>query len=645
MITSFRKFFQSKFGMAVFLGFLAVVAFAFAGAEISGTSIGGVSPGERVAAVGQDTITTGELTGTTQTALRGIQRGNPTVTMPVFLAEGGLDEVLSQMIDRFAIGAYAEQTGLRAGENLVNSEILQLPAFRGVSGEFDQSVFERRLAEQRISEAVLRRDLADGLLAQQLLLPAGASAQMPQKAARLYASLFFEQRSGRIALIPSALYASDEALEDAAVEAYYSESRTDYINPERRTLRFAVFNADNLTANITPSEDEIAARYERDTLQYAARESRDVTLFTVPTQEGATALVEQIRAGKSLEIAAREAGFNTTQVTDRDQEQFASATSYAAAQAVFAASQGDIIEPAQGTLGWYIARVDAITDTPESALADVRETIAQALTEEKRAAALGDLSAEIEEQVDLGTSLTEIADTFDLTLQESPPLLADGRVFGDPLAPANPALRAILDTAFGLDERQPQLVTLVPGSQFLVYDVTNIVESAAPPLADIRERVEGDLRLAQASERAKEAADRVMEKTGGDTTLAEALGQEDADLPRADTVSLARAEIEQLRARGNVPPALVLLFSMSEGAVKRLEAPGNQGWILVALDEIVAGEVPEGSPIIAQSQQQLAESLSAEYTEQFVKAMREDVGVETNETALESVRKRLLGET
>ncbi|MEM9310859.1 MAG: SurA N-terminal domain-containing protein [Pseudomonadota bacterium] len=645
MITSFRKFFQSKFGMAVFLGFLAVVAFAFAGAEISGTSIGGVSPGERVAAVGQDTITTGELTGTTQTALRGIQRGNPTVTMPVFLAEGGLDEVLSQMIDRFAIGAYAEQTGLRAGENLVNSEILQLPAFRGVSGEFDQSVFERRLAEQRISEAVLRRDLADGLLAQQLLLPAGASAQMPQKAARLYASLFFEQRSGRIALIPSALYASDEALEDAAVEAYYSQNRTDYINPERRTLRFAVFNADNLTANITPSEDEIAARYERDKLQYAARESRDVTLFTVPTQEGATALVEQIRAGKSLEIAAREAGFNTTQVTDRDQEQFASATSYATAQAVFAASNGDIIEPAQGTLGWYIARVDAITDTPESALADVRETIAQALTEEKRAAALGDLSAEIEKQVDLGTSLTEIADTFDLTLQESPPLLTDGRVFGDPLAPANPALRPILDTAFGLDESQPQLDTLVPGSQFLVYDVTDIVESAAPPLADIRERVEGDLRLAQASERAKEAADRVMEKTGGDTTLAEALGQEDADLPRADTVSLARAEIEQLRARGNVPPALVLLFSMSEGAVKRLEAPGNQGWILVALDEIVAGEVPEGSPIIAQSQQQLAESLSAEYTEQFVKAMREDVGVETNETALESVRKRLLGET
>ena len=645
MITSFRKFFQSKFGMAVFLGFLALVALAFAGADITGNTFGGIVQGERVALVGDDEVTSNELATTTQSTLRSVQRQNPTVTMPLFIEEGGLDEVLSQMIDRYAIGAYAEMLGLRAGENLVNSEIIQIPAFRGVSGEFDQQTYETALANQRISEAVLRRDLADGLLAQQILLPAISLPQMPEKVARRYASLFLERRSGNIALVPSVLFRSDEEPDDAAIEAYYTENRETYVLPERRTVRFSIFNADNLNTDVTPSAEEIAARYEENKEQYAAREARDVTLFTVPTQEGAQALVDQIRAGKSLEAAARDAQFNTTQVVDRDQEQFAASASFAAAQAVFAAEQGDVVDPAQGTLGWYVARVDKITRTPERTLEQVTGEITEALSAEKRVAALSDLSARIEEQVDLGTSLNEIADAFELTIEESPPLLPDGRVFDDPLSQPNPALRAILDTAFNLDESEPQLDVLVPGSQFLVYDVSSITESAAPALAVIRDRVAADLSLFNANAEAKETAQRLLDKARAGESLADAVAAEEIDVPRPDPVSLARAELQQIATRGNVPPALVLLFSMSAGTVKLLEAPGNQGWILVALDEVTAGELEEGNPLVERQRDQLAQAVGEEYSEQIRSSMRETVGVETNETALDAVRAQLLGET
>ncbi|MDJ0977785.1 MAG: SurA N-terminal domain-containing protein [Erythrobacter sp.] len=643
MITSFRKFFQSKIGMAFFLGFLALVALAFAGADITGNTFGGLARGERVALVGDDAVTNAELVETAQSTLRSVRRENPTLTMPTFIAEGGLDEVLSQMIDRLAIAAFAEDAGLRAGENLVNSEILQIGAFRGVSGEFDQQVYQQALADQRISDATLRRDLSDGLLAQQMLLPAIVAPRMPDKVTRRYASLFLERRSGAIALIPSALYTTEDEPDAAALEAYYIANRTDYILPERRTLRFAVFNTDNLTDDVTPSEAEIAARYKENEDQYAAREARDVTSFTVPTEEGAKAIVEQIRAGKSLEAAARDAGFNTTQALDRDREQYASSVSFAAAQAVFAAGQGEVAEPAQSTLGYVIARVDKITNTPARSLDEVRDEITQALTQEKRAAALGDLSARIEAEVDQGTSLTEIADAFDLTLDESPPLLADGRVFGDPTTAPNPALRPILDTAFSLDESQPQLDVLVPGSQFLVYDVTSITESAAPPLAEIRDRIARDYGLAEASKIARQTAQRVVDRVRNDTSLTAALGEEDKPLPAPDDVTLGRPELQQLSARGPVPPALALMFSMAEGTTKLLEAPGNQGWIIVTLDEITSDDVEPGSPILAGLSQEFVQTLSAEYSDQLSKAMRESVGVETNESALEEVRAQLAG--
>ena len=643
MITSFRKFFQSRFGMAVFIGFLALVALAFAGADMTGTTFGGVVQGERVALVGDDEVTSNDLTSTAQSALRGVQRENPTVTMSSFVAEEGVDEVLDQMIDRYAIGAFAEMAGLRAGDNLVNSEILKIPAFRGLSGDFDQERYQRLLADQRITDAILRRDLADGLLSQQILLPALATPRMPEKAARQYAKLFLERREGQIALIPSSEFTNDDAPEQAALEEFYSENRAQYVEPERRTLRYAVFSADNLTDDLTPTSEEIAARYEADKEQYAARSTRDVTAFTVPTLEGAEAIVAAIRGGQSLEAAARDAGFNTTSVTDRDQEQYASSASFAAAQAVFAAEQGAVIDPAQTTLGYQIARVDKITNIPERSLAQVSGEIKQTLTAEKRARALGDLSARIEEEVDEGTSLLEIADSFDLTLEESAPLLADGRVFGEPGAQPNEALRPILDTAFQLDESQPQLDVLVPGQAFLVYDVTNIAESNAPPLASIRDRVVADFQLAQGSKLARKAAQRVLEKARGDSTLASAMSEEEQRLPPVDDVTLTRREVQQLRQRGAVPPAVALMFSMARGTIKLLEAPGKQGWILVSLSEITADELEDDSPIIEGTQRQLAQNLRDEYAEQLSSAMRDAVGVEINESALEEVKSKLAG--
>ena len=61
------------------------------------------------------------------------------------------------------------------------------------------------------------------------------------------------------------------------------------------------------------------------------------------------------------------------------------------------------------------------------------------------------------------------------------------------------------------------------------------------------------------------------------------------------------------------------------------------------MDEITTDDLPEDNPIVPGLRQQLAQTLRAEYTEQLTKAMREEVGVETNEDALEAVRTQLIG--
>lgn len=642
MLTFFRRFFQSKIGLPIFLGFLVLMALAFAAADITGSTFGGVSGGDRVAVVDGEPIGTSELVTAANTALDQVRQQNPTLTMPEFIEAGALDEVLRQLIDRYAVGHYAEKYGLRAGDNLVNSEILQIQAFRSLSGEFDQQIYLAALRQRGLTDAVFRRDLVNGLLEDQLLRPALLSPQMPEKIARQYASLVLERRRGQIALIPSSAFAPESGPTDAQLTEWYGTNRTLFMQPERRTLRFAVFGDDTLEVSATPTEAEIAARYKRDADQYKATERRAVTAFVVPTADAAKALAARIRGGVSLEAAAREAGFSASQTELRDREATANATSFAFAENVFKADEGGVIEPAQGTLGWYVARVDKVERTPARSLDQVRSEIAEQLAVEKRSAAIADLTAEIEGEIDSGTALSEVAKAYNLKVETTPPLLADGSAFQRPDVQIVTQLRPLLATAFQMEESEPQLAP-VPGNQYVIFEVARVEEAAAPPLAQVKEQAEAAWRRAQGAKLAKQTAERVIKQVRGNSDLAAALAAQNKPGLEREVIDLERREL-LARSQGNVPPPLVLMFSMAQGSVKLLEAPRNIGWYVISLDEITTSPVDQEPGLLEQTRRQLAPTLTEEYRRQAAAAMRKELGSTRNEAAIEAVRKQLAGE-
>lgn len=643
MISFFRRFFQSKIGLPIVLAFLALIALAFAASDITGSSFGGVSNSDRVAVVGGEAIPAADLTLAANTALDQVRQQNPTLTMPEFIAEDTLDEVLRQLMDRYAVGRYGAKYGLRSGENLINSEILQIGAFRGLTGEFDPQTYQAALRQRGLTDAVFRRDLNDGLIEQQLLGPALAAPQLPEKIARQYAALVLERRKGEIALIPSAAFAPAGNPTDAQLTAWYRDNRTKFMRPERRTLRFAVFGADTLEVSATPSPAEIAARYKRDAAQYQARERRAFTSFVVPTQDAAKALVARIRGGVSLEAAAREAGFTASTSELRDREGTSGATSFAFAEAGFKAASGGIVEPAQGTLGWYVARVEQVERIPARSLAEATPEITDQLTTEKRGAAVADLTAEIEAEIDGGTALAEVAKAYGLTVETSPALLANGQAFGRPDVQIVPQLFPVLSTAFQMEESEPQLAEVIPGEQFVVFEVARIDEASAPPLAEVREDAIAGWKRAMGAKSAREAADRITAKVRGKTALTAALAAEGKPGFEREVIDLGRRELLAQR-QGNLPAPLVLMFSMAEGSVKVLEAPGNLGWFVVSLEDISTAGIEQEPDLVKQTRQQLAPVLSSEYRRQALTAMRAELGTTRNDAAIEAVRKQLAGE-
>lgn len=640
MLQSFRSFFQSKIGIVVTLAFLGLIAIAFASSDVANTgTFGGIAGGDRVAVVGDDRVSSSDLSRATTSALESARQQNPTLTMEAFLAQGALDEVLSQMLQRFAIAEYGEQIGLRAGNNLVNSELLQIDAFRGADGNFDQNTYRAALAQRGLSDALVRQDMAASLLSNQVLAPVSLGTRMPAKLATQYARLLRETRQGAIATLPSAAFAPEGDPTTAQLQAYYTSNRSSYLRPERRVIRYATFGEESLEQLSAPTDAQISARYERDRAQYAASETRRLSQVIVPTQAAADALVAEVRSGKTLAAAAREKGLAAGPMGPISQSDYAAQSSAAVAAAVFNAGSGEIASPARAPLGWYVVRVEEINRTPGQSLEQARAEIAEILAVEQRREALLDLGAEIEQELDSGGNLVEVAQELGLDLETTAPVTADGRVYES--ADSAPAILATaLSTAFAMDEEQPQLAEIVPGETFLVFDVAQITESAAAPLAEIRDRVIADWKKSQGAVAAKAAADRVMARIREGQTLAAALAAEDAAIPAPDQINMGRQQLAQI---GQVPPVLALLFSMAENTTKRLEAPSDNGWFVVRLDEIEPGNIEGDDQIVLATQRELSQLAGDEYIQQFVTAIQDEVGIERNETAVEAVRRQLSG--
>lgn len=545
MITFFRNIIFSKIGAGVTVAFLVLIALAFAAGDVlnfgGGTTI---QSSDEVARVGSHKITAAEYEKAVADAFNQEQQSNPRLTRGAFVAMGGGELVLNQLIDRAAMIEFGRKHGIVAGDRLIDSEIAKLPIAQGADGRFSQKVYEAFLQQRGFTDKQVREDLTASLVARQLLVPASFGAKFPQDGTLRYSSFLRERRKGAIALLPSQAFAPPAAPGEAEVTAYYNKTRAAYTVPERRTLRYAMIDASVVKAVAAPTEVEIAARYNANKALYAASETRKIVQLVVPTESAARAILAETAKGASLETAARSKGLSTSTL-NLSKAALANQASSAVADAAYAAKTGAVVGPARSGLGWHLLRVDAIDSKPARTLDQVRGELTAQLSEAKRRQALSDFSAKIEEEFDNGSALSDVAKELSLTPTVTEPLTADGKVFGKPGQSVPAELAKVVQAAFSMErQNQPQLAEIDPGKRFVVFDVTQITAAAPAPLAEVKPIVIAQLQLEKGQVAAKAAAERVLAATKKGTDLAAAVAQLGVSVPPVDQVDMGRAELE-----------------------------------------------------------------------------------------------------
>lgn len=640
MLSFFRNLSKSIVGKVILILFVVAIFASFALADISGFGGGALSGGGgTLVETGDEQVSERDFSMGMERLLTNARQQNPEATYAT--VAGSAPELIDQLTDDAAVKGFARETNLLVSRKLIDAEIASLPQTRGLDGKFSQDAYAQFLAQQRLTDATVRR-LFEGDIARRLMIgPVAANARVPVGVATPYASMLLEQRRGEMVFVETASFRAGLAPTPSDLQAFYDQNKQRYIVPEQRVLRIAAIGPEQVAA-VVPTEQQIAADYNANRATYGGRETRVISQAVVPTKASADAIVARARGGASFVAATAPAGFSAEDISvgPQTRAQFVSLAGEKVANTAFAAAAGAIVGPVQSDLGWHVIRIDAVRGEPGKSLAEARPEIVTKLTADKRKEALLDLVAKVEEAIEGGSSIVEAAAANRLTLTETPLITGAG------VDRANPAYRfpaaqgPALKSGFDLEAEDDPVVETLPGDAgYLLVGLGRVVSAAPAPLAQIRDRVGAEWIAKQASDRARAVAAGIAAKVGRGAAMADAARQGGAGVSVVQPFGARRMQLSEAPPQFAAP--LRILFSLSAGKSRMVADPQGIGYFVVRAVSITPGNASTQPTLIAQVQQSFQETVAQELAGQFLAAVRMEVGVKRDEKAISAARTRL----
>jgi peptidyl-prolyl cis-trans isomerase D len=641
MLRQFRTFNKTKIGTLFMAGIFLIGLAGFAVGDLYNVGTGKVGfsfgmDANSLAKVGDQKVSEQEMEQAMQRRLNQVREQQPEASYATI--SGDFDKILDALIDERTLIAFADKYGFHLSKRLIDAEIANIPAAKGLNGQFSQQAYNQFLQQQRLTDQQVRDVIAGSLLQRMLLAPVAGNARIAVAMAKPYASMMLEAREGEAAAIPVELFRAGLNPTDAQLQQYYTANRARYMIPEQRVIRFARIGAEQVAANV--SDQDIAAYYNSHKADYAAKDTRTITQAVVQNQAAANAIAAKVKSGSTIAAAAGTNAAVTT-ITDQSRDAYAGAAGGKVADAVFSASKGSIVGPVQGDFGWVVAKVDSIKSTGGKTLDQAKPEIAAKLKESKAKEAIEDTVDKVQDAIDNnGTNFTEAAAQAKLPITQTPLIVANGTSRVDPNFKAAPELAAAIKTGFDISPSDPpEIVSAGEGNGYVLVSPGQVVPAAPAPLASIRQQVANDWINAQAMQRAHAAAAAIVAKTSRGMSLADAMKQSGVALPPSRPIAARRIQLAE--AQDKVPVALQMLFTLGPGKSQLFNDPQGRGYYIVKVDKITSGNAMFQPQLISRMQTDLRDAVSQDYATEFQAAVRSDMKVKRNEDAIRALRARM----
>lgn len=534
----------------------------------------------------------------------------------------GIDQaVLAQVVSQRALDNEATTLGISVGDARVREEVLQVPAFRGLSGDFDREAYRFALSQSGLSEAEFETSIREDIA--RTLLQGAIVGGVPQPTA--YAEAL-SQFIGEARAITYARLTTDDitaplaGATEADLQAFYDANPALFTKPEERDISYVWLTPDMIQDSLDIDEQALRDLYNERITEFMVPERRLVERLVyvdTATAEAAKASLNDTTDFDAL-VSARGLDLADVDLGDVSRDDLG-----ANADAIFAAAPGDVVGPLNTTLGPALFRMNAVLGAEEVSFEDAQDDLRIELANARARRVIDDSRDQINDLLAGGAKLEDLAEQTDMKLGQiawSADTDSDIAAYDE----FRDAAAAATEGAF------PELFELSDGGIFALR-LNAITAPTVQPMARVMDDVTAGW-TAQAQQTA---------------LLAQATQTAQDILPLTDltTLGLTPTVEPALTRRGFVegtPPSFLTdVFAMTNSEVKVIDS--GTSVFIVRLDSITAPSDDDAQT--AASKQLAAETAAAGISQDIFEAfsnavqMRTDVNI--NQATVNAVHAQL----
>jgi peptidyl-prolyl cis-trans isomerase D len=473
---------------------------------------------DTVAKVGDQTITVAEI----RQQLNQIKQTNQ---VPPMLEPYYAQRILQQLLLEKEMEYEAEQLGIRVSNDEIADRIkLILPAaFNGgtpIAPDQYAALVQQRT---QMSVSQFEEQVRQGMLQEkfQKLVTDGISAGP----AELQEEFVYRNEKVKLdyAYIKPEDLLAKITVSDAEINAAYEKNKAKYQVPEKRVVRYAIVDVNQVRQGTQISDDQLKAQYQKNIQDYQVPNRVHVEHILLMTVNKPDAEVEEIKKKAEDILSQAKKGSTFEDLAKKYSEDpgtkdkggdlgwiIQGQTVPEFEKAAFSLPKGSISDLVKTQYGFHILKIIDKESAHTKPFDEVKDAIRTPLLlseADKKAADIADKLSQAIRQSNK-VSLDDLAQQYHLTVGETRPVAAT-----DPLLElGNSQDVKVSDSIFRL--RQGDLSLPIHTDRgYLVLSIKQILPSHQGTLDEVRDKVVAELKQQKASEEARTKADQLVAKT------------------------------------------------------------------------------------------------------------------------------------
>lgn len=535
-----------------------------------------------LAEVGERKVTPNEFARAFENDFRELQqRAGDQITKELAAQVIG-SQSMTRLVEQLAYDVEVENLGLRVSDAELRDYIFSIPAFHDGTGVFNRSFFDQFAQNQGYSskdfENLIRGDLVRSYFVEAIM----NNITAPDITTDTLTKFASERRTAEILSIPASTMTSIGEITDEILKAYYDENNATYMAPEYRDVSYFEISAGEFASNIEISDEQALASYEERIFEYTNDEERGFIQMLLDDQQTADAAYGELEGGKSFDDvvmdrtgdSAENATFEAETLND-----FADLYGEEAGTQLFDLAEGGYTRPIESGFGFYIFKLNGITQGSTENFEDVKDAIVNDLKQDQALDQLFDIRNRIDDELAAGAPIDEITDVLEIDLKKVSAVSIEGMTPGGTASMELPLIVDFLDNSFR--SNMGDALELYEGiaDKFYMLSVDNIIPSVLQDFEEVKEDVNSDWAQMRRETLASEIATKITE----DYNLTENSEKALADF---EGLSAEQVASEVTVGRANVENAVsadihTSIFAQDIGNTQMIPAANGDGYVVV----------------------------------------------------------------